>query len=52
LRKIILKQRQLEILKLIPILLGRWVNEFKEDDGHAFRDNGKLTPEQLELRQP
>ena len=25
------------------------VNEFKEDDGHAFRGNGKLTPEQLEV---
>ena len=32
-------------------LLGRWVKEFEEDDGQAFRGNGKLTPEQLELRQ-
>jgi transposase len=38
-------------LEVNPNLLGRWVNEFKEDDGHAFRVNGKLTPEQLELRQ-
>ncbi len=38
-------------LDVNPNLLGRWVNEFKEDDGHAFRGNGKLTPEQLELRQ-
>lgn len=32
-------------------VLGRWVKEFEDDDGHAFRGNGKLTPEQLELRQ-
>ncbi|MFT6507895.1 MAG: transposase [Colwellia polaris] len=38
-------------LEVNPNFLGRWVNEFKEDDGHAFRGNGKLTPEQLELRQ-
>ena len=38
-------------LEVNPNLLGRWVNEFEEDDGHAFRGNGKLTPEQLELRQ-
>jgi transposase len=37
-------------LEVNPNLLGRWVNEFKEDDGHAFRGNGKLTQEQLELR--
>ncbi|MFT5636839.1 MAG: transposase-like protein [Cognaticolwellia sp.] len=38
-------------LEVTPNFLGRWVNEFEEDDGHAFRGNGKLTPEQLELRQ-
>ena len=37
-------------LDVNPNLLGRWVNEFKEDDGHAFRGNGKLTPEQDEIR--
>ncbi len=36
------------ILEVNPSFLGRWV---KEGDGHPFRYNGKLTPEQLELRQ-
>ena len=31
-------------------MLGRWINEHKHDDGHAFRGNGKLTPEQAEIR--
>ena len=32
-------------------MLGRWVKEHQtEDDGQAFRGNGKLTPEQEELR--
>jgi transposase len=31
-------------LEVNPIILGRWVNEFKEDDGYAFRGNVKLTP--------
>ena len=31
-------------------MLGRWINEQKNDDGHAFRGNGKLTPEQAEVR--
>jgi transposase len=31
--------------------LGRWIKEFREDsDGQAFRGNGKLTPEQEEIR--
>ena len=38
-------------LDVNPNLLGRWVNELKEDDGHVFRGDGKLTLEQLELRQ-
>ena len=32
-------------------MLGRWVKEQQSDDGQAFRGNGKLTPEQAELRQ-
>jgi transposase len=32
-------------------MLGRWIKESESDDGQAFRGNGKLTPEQLELRQ-
>ena len=31
-------------------MLGRWVKEHQADDGQAFRGNGKLTPEQEELR--
>ncbi len=31
-------------------LLSRWIREHQADDSHAFRGNGKLTPDQLELR--
>jgi len=31
-------------------MLGRWVKEQQSDDGQAFRGNGKLTPEQEEVR--
>ena len=31
-------------------MLGRWVKEHKTEDGQAFRGNGKLTPEQEEVR--
>jgi len=31
-------------------MLCRWVSEHREDDGQAFRGNGKLTPEQEEIR--
>ena len=32
-------------------MLGRWVMERQAADGQAFRGNGKLTPEQAEIRQ-
>lgn len=32
-------------------VLSRWVREFLEDTGDAFRGKGKLRPEQEELRQ-
>ncbi len=32
-------------------MLGRWVKELESNDGQAFRGNGKLTPEQEEIRQ-
>jgi transposase len=38
-------------LGLNPNMLGRWIKELESDDGQAFRGNGKLTPEQFELRQ-
>ena len=37
-------------LEVTPQLLGRWINAAENDDGHAFRGNGKLTPEQEEIR--
>ena len=37
-------------LEVNPNLLGRWVKEHQQDEGQAFRGNGKLTPEQEELR--
>jgi transposase len=37
-------------LGINPNVLGRWVKEADSDDGHAFRGNGKLTPEQEEIR--
>jgi transposase len=32
-----------------PNMLGRWIKETDNDNGHAFRGNGKLTPEQEEI---
>ncbi len=37
-------------LGLCPKLICRWVKEYSSDEGQAFRGNGKLTEEQLELR--
>ena len=37
-------------LGINPNMLGRWIKEAESDDGHAFRGNGKLTPEQAEIR--
>ncbi len=31
-------------------LLGRWVKESEAEHGQAFRGNGRLTPEQEEVR--
>jgi transposase len=31
-------------------MLGRWVREHQTGDGQSFRGNGKLTPEQEEVR--
>jgi len=33
-------------------MLGRWVKEYeRSSDGQAFRGNGRLTPDQTEIRQ-
>ena len=37
-------------LGINPNMLGRWIKESENDDGHAFRGNGNLTPEQEEIR--
>lgn len=37
-------------LSINPNVLSRWIKEHEADDGQAFRGNGKLTAEQLELR--
>jgi len=31
-------------------MLGRWVKEHQAGDGQSFRGNGRLTPEQEEIR--
>ena len=31
-------------------MLGRWLKEQESEGAHAFRGNGKLTPEQEEIR--
>ena len=31
-------------------MLGRWVKEHQAGEGQAFRGNGKLTPEQEEIK--
>ena len=37
-------------LDINPHMLGRWIQENQSEDGQAFRGNGKLTPEQDEIR--
>ena len=37
-------------LGVSPQMLGRWIKEEENEDGQAFRGNGKLTPEQDEIR--
>ena len=38
-------------LEINTTMLGRWVKEHQQsDNGQAFRGNGKLTPEQTEIK--
>ncbi|CAG0908266.1 unnamed protein product, partial [Cyprideis torosa] len=37
-------------LDITPKILSRWIKEQQQEGGQAFRGNGKLTPEQDELR--
>jgi transposase len=40
-----------KMLEVSSQVVGRWVKEYQQDDnGQAFRGNGKLTPEQAEIR--
>ena len=40
-----------KMLDINPNMIGRWVKEHQQDDdGQAFRGNGKLTPDQAEIR--
>ena len=39
-----------KLLEINSNMLGRWIKEHQQDDGQAFRGNGKLTPEQAEIR--
>ncbi len=38
-------------LEINPTMLGRWIDEHESGEGQVFRGNGKLTPEQAEIRQ-
>jgi transposase len=38
-------------LDLNSNMLGRWIKEYKNDEGQAFRGKGVLTAEQEEIRQ-
>lgn len=37
-------------LDLNATMLARWIREYQDDKEKAFRGNGKLTDEQLEIR--
>lgn len=37
-------------LEINPNVLSRWIRESAENNENAFRGNGKLTDEQLEIR--
>ncbi len=40
-----------EILEINTGMFRRWVKEYEADEeGHVFRGNGKLTPNQEEIR--
>lgn len=38
-------------LGLDPKLISRWIQEYAKEEGQAFRGKGKLTAEQLEIKQ-
>jgi transposase len=44
------RQEAASSLDINPQMLGRWIKESQAEDGQAFRGNGKLTPDQEEIR--
>ena len=38
-------------LGINPNMLGRWIKQFESEDGQSFRGNGKLSPEQEQIRE-
>jgi len=38
-------------LGLDPKMISRWIQEYNKEEGQAFRGNGKLSAEQLEIKQ-
>ena len=38
-------------LGIKPNMLGRWIQQFESEDGQSFRGNGKLSPEQEQIRE-
>ena len=37
-------------LGINPNMLGRWIKQLESEDGQSFRGNGKLSPEQEQIR--
>ncbi len=37
-------------LEINAQMLGRWIRESKDEDGQAFRGNGRLTPDQEKIK--
>ena len=38
-------------LGINPNMLGRWIKQYESEDGQSFRGNGKLSPEQAQIRE-
>jgi transposase len=38
-------------LSINPNMLARWIKELDTEDEHAFRGNGKLSPEQEQIKE-
>jgi transposase len=38
-------------LGLDPKMISRWIKEYNKEEGQAFRGKGKLSAEQLEIKQ-